>query len=212
MSISQRKIYSFAVHVASWIPLLTLAVDWFTNQLSANPIQEVEQRTGQYAIIWLMLTLAITPIFILTRLRIVLTFRRTLGLYAFGYALFHFLIFLILDYGLKISLIVNDLLFKPFILVGLAALSILAVLAATSNRSSIRNLKKGWKRLHRFIYLAAILAAIHYIWAVKLDIRQPVLYLVLIAILLILRLPPIRRWIIRERPFNKNAARDRVNE
>ena len=202
------KAFRILVHLGSWVPLLILIWDGLAGTLSANPIQTIEQRTGQYAIIWLMLSLACTPLATLTGINAVRSFRRALGLYAFAYAMIHFLTFFILDYGLNLKQIFQATVEKPFILVGTLTLLTLLPLAITSTRASMRRLGKKWGSLHRIVYAAGILAVIHYLWAVKSDIRQPLLYGSILLILLVLRLPPVRRWIISVRTPKRSQLPD----
>ena len=121
------------------------------------------------------------------------------NLYAFLYAAVHFLIFSVLDYGLDLSLIWDAIAEKRFVLVGFAAFLILTPLAITSTKGWMRRLGKNWKRLHYGVYLAAVLVIVHFVWLVKADIRRPLLYGAVVALLLVLRLPPVRRWITKLR-------------
>lgn len=182
------------MHAVSWIPLAVLIFDWLNDNLTANPIQAVEQRTGQYAIIWLLLSLACTPVNTLTGFRQALKVRRALGLYAFFYVCAHFLTFFVLDYDANLGWILADFGQKRFIIIGFAALLLIIPLAVTSTNGWKKRLGKSWKKLHRLSYLIGILVVIHYIWSVKADYRQPFLYGGILALLLILRLPPVRRW------------------
>jgi len=193
--------FQLFVHAASLIPLAVLIFDWLNADLTVNPVQAVEQRTGQYAIIWILLSLAVTPINTLTGFRQVLKVRRALGLYAFFYVCLHFLTFLVIDYKLNISWILADYGQKRFIIVGFSALLLIIPLAITSTRLSMKRLGKNWQRLHRLSYLIGLLAVIHYIWSVKADYRQPLLYGSILAFLLVMRLPPVRRWVSNHR-FN----------
>jgi len=188
------------VHTASWIPLLVLLLDWANNNLTANPIQAIEQRSGLIAIDWILLTLACTPFFTLTGFKPVLKVRRALGLYAFFFALLHFLAFFVLDYGLNVAFVLADFGQKSFIIVGFSALLILIPLAVTSTRGWMKRLGKTWQRLHRLIYLIGILAVVHYVLSVKADYRQPLVYGGILVVLLLLRLPKIRRWVSSHRP------------
>jgi methionine sulfoxide reductase heme-binding subunit len=192
--------YQIVVHIGSWIPLLVLLLDWANNHLTANPIQAIEQRSGIIAIDWILLSLACTPFFTLTGFKPALKVRRALGLYAFFYASLHFLAFLGLDYGFNVSYILADFGQKPFIIVGFSALLLLIPLALTSTRASMKRLGKTWQRLHRLTYLVGVLVVIHFLWSVKADIRQPILYGSILAVLLLLRLPKIRRWVSGHRP------------
>jgi sulfoxide reductase heme-binding subunit YedZ len=183
------------VHTASWIPLGVLVWDYFQGNLTVNPIQAITQRTGLIALTWLLFSLVCTPLNTLFAFRPALKLRRALGLYAFFYASLHFLTFFVLDYGANLTFIWLDLRDKPYILAGSLALIILIALAITSTRASMKTLGKRWKTLHSLVYPASMLVVIHYTWSVKADIRLPVVYGVCLAVLLLVRWPPLRRWV-----------------
>jgi methionine sulfoxide reductase heme-binding subunit len=191
--------FQWFVHIGSWIPLAVLVSDYFQGNLSANPVQAVEQRTGLIAIAWLLLSLACTPIHTLTGFRPALKVRRALGLYTFFYAALHFLAFFVWDYAANVYFIWLDVGNKLYIFVGAGALLILIPLAITSTRGMMHKLGKRWKYLHRLVYLAGILVVLHFIWAVKADIRQPLLYATILLVELILRIPWIRRKVSQKR-------------
>jgi sulfoxide reductase heme-binding subunit YedZ len=180
-------------HIGSTIPMLILLWDWSQGNLTANPIQAATLRTGRFAIILLILSLSITPLNSLFGLRRLIPLRKWLGRYAAFYVGIHFIIFIGIDYGFDFTFILADLATKKYVLVGFLAGLILLPLILTSTKGWQRRLKKNWKRLHRFVYLAGILSAIHYIWEVKSDIRTPLLYAGIVVLLLILRIPMIRR-------------------
>lgn len=188
-----------AVHIGALIPLALLLWDGAHNHLTANPIQEITFRTGKTAIILLILSLLCTPLNILFGWKVVLPLRRPLGLYAFFYVCLHLLIFSVLDYGLDWGLIQQTIAEKRYVLVGFAAFLLLLPLALTSTKGWMRRLGKRWKQLHRLVYLAAFLAVVHFVWLVKSDIREPLLYGAALAVLLLLRLAPLRRAIARVR-------------
>ena len=144
---------------------------------------------------FLMLSLTPTVMAKVFGIREVLRVRRALGLYTFLYAATHFLIFIGLDYGFDLGLILLAIRDSRFILVGAAALIILATLALTSTKGWMKRLGKNWKRLHRAVYVAAALAVWHYAWAFKELRIKPIAYGVVLAVLLILRLPPLVRWL-----------------
>jgi sulfoxide reductase heme-binding subunit YedZ len=200
--------YQPLVHLAAVVPLAWLVFDALTGNLTANPIQAIEQRTGKYALILLVASLAATPVNTITGWKPVLRWRRPLGLYAFLYAALHFLAFIGLDYGWNLGLLWVDVANKRFIFVGAAALVILIALALTSTKGWQRRLGKAWKQLHRWVYLAGGLVIVHYIWAVKTDIRGPLAWGAGVAVLLALRLPPAKRWLAAQRA--KRPARDPV--
>lgn len=181
------------MHLGAWIPLALIAYGLTTNQLTVNPIQAATLRTGKTALVLLVLSLACTPVNTLFRFRPALKVRRALGLYAFMYAAIHFGIFVGLDYGFNPQRLLEAVFEKRYALVGFAAGVILLPLAITSTRGWMRRLGRRWTRLHRLVYLAALLAVVHYTWLVKSDIRIPLLYGAVVVALLALRLPPVRQ-------------------
>lgn len=187
------------IHFGAWLPLMWILYDYFTGNLSVNPIQDIEQRSGRTAITFLITSLACTPVNIVFRWRSALGYRRVLGLYAYFYAALHVMSFFILDYGGNIPLILQDVGTKRFIIIGAIAFIILTALALTSFNYWKKKLGKNWKRLHRLIYLAAPLATLHFGWARKGnlfqlqgDIIQPLFATLIIFLLLLLRLAPVR--------------------
>lgn len=204
VSIAQRS-WTHLVHPLALAPLALLVLDFFGNNLTANPIQDITLRTGLPALVLLVLSLVCTPLNTLFGWKRVLTLRRPLGLYAFLYAAIHMLIFFVLDYGLDFQLIWQTTMEKPYVLVGLAALLLLLPLAITSTKGWQRRLGKRWKILHRLVYIAAPLAILHFIWLVKADIREPLVYGAVVALLLIVRIPAIRQY-IRSRQRREPAA------
>lgn len=186
--------WQWLVHTASWVPLGVLVWDYFQGNLTVNPIQAITQRTGLLALTWLLFSLACTPLNTLFAFRPALKVRRALGLYAFFYASLHFLTFFVLDYGANLTFIWLDLRDKPYILAGSLALLILIALAVTSTRASMKALGKRWKSLHRLVYPASLLVVIHYTWSVKADIRLPLVYGGILAVLLLARWSRLRKW------------------
>lgn len=189
-------------HLYAWSALLHLLLDFALGNLSPNPIQDLEQRTGQHAITLLVLSLLCTPLDTLFGWKEPLKRRRALGLYAFLYAALHMLVYLDLDYGLAWSLILQNILEKPFVLFGAAAFLLLLPLAVTSFDLWKSRLKKNWKRLHRLVYLIAPLTVLHYglskkgdFLQLQGDVTRPLVYGLLVLTLLALRLPPVRRWL-----------------
>ncbi len=182
------------IHVGALLPLLILVWDFTRDNLTANPIREIQLRTGASAINLLMLSLACTPINILTGFKPVLLLRRPLGNYAFLYALLHFINFIGVDYGFNLALIREDLFEKRYAVVGFATFILLLLLAITSVNRLKRRLDRNWQRLHRLVYLAGILAVVHYTWQTKADFRKPLIYGALLVILLVIRLPVVRNF------------------
>ncbi len=183
------------VHLLALLPLAVLIWDGLHDRLTANPIQAMTFRTGKTALVLLVLSLACTPLSAVFGLRQAVKWRRPLGLYAFLYAALHFLIFAVLDYGLDLQLLREAIFEKRYALVGLAAFLLLIPLAITSTRGWMRRLGRTWKRLHRLVYVAAPLVIVHYVWLVKADRREPLLWGAVIAVLLLLRLSAVRGWI-----------------
>ncbi len=188
-----------AAHVAALIPLIWLLWDVWQGNLSANPIADITSRTGKTALVLLVLSLAVTPANTVFGWRRLIPLRRPLGVYAFVYALLHFLTFTVLDYGLDPLLLQEAILEKKYALVGFSAFLILLPLALTSTRGSMKRLGKRWKQLHKLVYLAAVLVVVHFVWLVKADIAEPVAWGCVIALLLALRIPAIRRAVSRRR-------------
>jgi sulfoxide reductase heme-binding subunit YedZ len=187
--------FQLAVHIAAWIPLILLMINWSQNNLSFNPIQTLELRTGKYALVLLILSLACTPINTIFGFRQALKVRRPLGLYAFLYASIHFAIFIAIDYQFDWVLLEEAIFEKRYAFVGFAAGIILLTLAVTSTRGWMKRLGRTWSKLHKFVYLAALLVIVHYVWLVKSDIRIPLLYGALVLLLLMLRIPKIRKFV-----------------
>jgi len=184
--------FQWIVYTVALLPLALLIVDALTNRLSVNPIQEVTQRTGLAALWVLLASLACTPLNTLFGWRRALKVRRGLGLIAFLYAAIHFTIFIAIDYGFDFGLVGLELAEKRYVLVGAAALLILFLLAITSTKGWQRRLGKRWKSLHRWVYAAGVLVILHYAWVQKADIRLPLAWGALLALLLLLRVRRIR--------------------
>jgi sulfoxide reductase heme-binding subunit YedZ len=189
------------IHLTAWALAAWLAFDYFTGHLTINPIQAATQRTGKYALIFLTLTLANIPISTVLGYRPVLMARRTTGLYSFFFAAAHLLMLVGVDYHFNFSLLLADVASKKYVWAGLPAFLILAALAITSTKGWMRRLGRNWKRLHRLVYAAGVLVILHYAWAKKGDlfslrgdIQQPLAFGLLILILLLMRLPVIRKW------------------
>jgi sulfoxide reductase heme-binding subunit YedZ len=184
-------------HVAALIPGLLLIWDTATGGLSYDPVRDLTQRTGRYAFMLLTLSLAISPLVTLTGLRVVSPLSRIFGLYAFAYATAHLLMFVGLDFGFRLDLIVGGVLEKRFAVIGLTAFLILAVLAFTSTKGQMRRLGALWKRIHKLVYVAAGLATLHYLWAVKTVTREHLIWMAAMAALLALRIPEVSALLAR---------------
>ena len=178
------------VFLACLVPAALVVTDAFElpGTLGANPIEEILDRFGNWGLRFIMITLAVTPMRRLTGWNWLTRFRRMFGLFTFFYILMHFLTWLILDQGVLLSAILEDLTERPFITVGFLALLLLTALAATSTNAMRRRLGRRWQTLHNAAYLIAILGVWHYWWQVKKDITEPLVYAAILAVLLSARL------------------------
>lgn len=174
------------------LPLCLLVLRTVGNDLGANPVETLTHDTGDWALRFLLISLAVTPLRLLTGKAWLIRYRRMLGLFAFFYALLHFIIYLWIDQGFLWSEIVADILKRPYITIGFAAFLILLPLAATSTKGMVRRLGKRWTSLHRLVYASALLAILHFIWLVKADYREPGLYLFIFLLLMLFRMPLLR--------------------
>ncbi|MEK7439504.1 MAG: protein-methionine-sulfoxide reductase heme-binding subunit MsrQ [Chloroflexota bacterium] len=188
--------FQLLVHLASLSQFALLVFDFFTDNLTVNPIQYVTQKTGKAALTLLCLSLACTPAVTLG-FKSAAKVRRPLGVYACLYASFHFLTFVGLDYGFDLGLIYEAIFKKPYALVGFSAFLILLPMALTSTQGWMKRLGKKWKGLHRWVYLTGILVVIHYLWLVKSDIREPLIYGAIVVFLLLMRISRVRAWASR---------------
>jgi methionine sulfoxide reductase heme-binding subunit len=181
----------------SSIPLLVIIWRGFHNNLTANPVEFLQHRTGDWTLRFLIFTLCITPLRKVLNLPELIRFRRMLGLCAFFYASLHFLTYLGPDQSFNFAGMLKDVVKRPFITVGFTAFVLLIPLAITSTAGWIRRLGgKRWQALHRGIYLSAILGVIHYYWLVKSDVREPLFYGFLVGILLLWR---FTEWLTKRR-------------
>lgn len=185
--------FQIFVHLASLVPLALIVYLSLTDGLTANPVQDLTLRTGKAALWMLVLSLAATPANTLFGFRQAIKVRRALGLYAFFYASLHVIVFFYVDYALDFALILQDVGTKRYVIIGAAAFLVLLPLALTSTRGWMKRLGKNWKRLHRLVYLAGVLVVVHYIWLVKSDIREPLAFGVAVGLLLLARVPAVRR-------------------
>ena len=182
-----RLLPVWAVWLAGLIPLALLVWDTVQGHLGIDPVRDIEHRLGRTAIYFLMATLTVTPLLRLTRLNL-MRFRQALGLICFTYLLCHLAAWIAFDMGFLWAQIVKDVIKRPYLIFGMIAFLMLLALAVTSNRWSIRRMGAGWRRLHRLIYPAAILAAVHWLWALKVWESWPLMILSVILTLLSLRL------------------------
>jgi sulfoxide reductase heme-binding subunit YedZ len=192
--------------VAAW-PLVLMVWEYSIGTLGIDIVNAINNRTGRAAVMLLIASLACTPLNILFGWRQVLTLRKSLGLWAFFYALLHLLNYIGLDYAFNVQQILQDaVLSKPYVLAGLASLLILIPLAITSTRGWMQRLGRNWKRLHQLAYAAGVFAVLHFLWQAKAAERwEPLLYALGLGLLLFLRLPAVRHAIVRWRTGLRGA-------
>jgi sulfoxide reductase heme-binding subunit YedZ len=200
MSLRQTKIALFS---GCLVPVLALAWRAISGELGANPIEAVTHSTGDWTLRFLLITLAITPLRRATGIQTLIRFRRMLGLFAFFYGCLHFLTYVWFDKFFDTGEIWKDIGKRPFIAVGFLAFVLLIPLAVTSTAGWIRRLGgKHWALLHRLVYVSAAGAVIHYYWLVKSDVRLPILYGILFAILLAFR---VKIFVAKRLPKRRDA-------
>jgi len=180
----QKRWLKPLVFAVCLLPLIVLGWQLYAGQLGANPIDEVADTTGEWALRFLLITLMATPLKRLFGWAWTIRIRRMLGLYAFFYASLHLFTYLLLDQFFDWGEIWLDILERPFITVGMLAFVLLLPLAITSNKSMMRRLGRNWKRLHRLAYIIPALGVLHFWWLVKADVLEPLVYGVVLAVLL----------------------------
>ncbi|MDD9827161.1 MAG: sulfoxide reductase heme-binding subunit YedZ [Deltaproteobacteria bacterium] len=183
MTKAGRMAWQAALVIACVAPLAWLIVRAAGGEL-AEPVEDITHLTGEWALRLLLASLAVTPLRRIFGWRGLAPFRRTLGLLAFGYALLHFATYLALDLGFDFAALAEDVGERLYITAGFAAFLLLLPLAITSTRGWQRRLGRRWLKLHRVVYAAGALAVLHFIWLVKADLRDPLLYAALLAVLL----------------------------
>jgi methionine sulfoxide reductase heme-binding subunit len=181
--------------LAALVPLALLIRATLTGNLGVNPAETIRLETGRWALKFLLLSLAITPVRRLTGWNILIQYRRLLGLYAFFYASLHLVTYWAFDLGFAFGPMLGDIVKRPFITVGFASFLLMVPLALTSTKGWIRRLGKKWALLHRLVYGAAIFAVVHFAWKVKVFTGDPVSYAAILTILLGFRL----FWAVRRR-------------
>ena len=185
----------FVFIICLW-PLGTIILDIYYNDLGAEPVKKIMNHFGEWTLIFICLTLAISPLKRITNLSFWIKFRRMLGLFVFFYATIHLLTYVGLDYRFDWEPIINDVLKKKYIFIGFSAWLLLIPLAITSSQKMIKLLGRNWKNLHRLVYVIAIFGSLHYIWLSKTIFFKPLIYTLIIVVLLALRIK------IKERDFN----------
>jgi methionine sulfoxide reductase heme-binding subunit len=179
------KVWVFGICL---LPLVRLIVLGGSGGLGANPIEFITRSTGTWTLTGLMVTLSVTPLRRLTGRAALLRYRRMLGLFTFFYASLHFVTYIWLDQFFDPSAIARDIVKRPFITVGFTAFVLLVPLAATSTHAMMRRLGRRWQQLHRLVYVIALLGVVHYLWLVKKDMTEPLIYGGVLATLLAMRL------------------------
>jgi len=182
------KYFKPSVFILSTIPFLIIIYKIFFNKLGPEPVKEITHFTGEWTLIFICLTLAMSPLKKLTNLNFWVKVRRMLGLFVFFYASLHLLTYVGIDYRFSWQPIFDDVIKKKYIFVGFAAWVLLIPLAITSSQKMMLLLKQYWKKLHRLIYVIAILGSLHFIWLSKTIYFKPLIYFVLITVLLVLRI------------------------
>lgn len=177
-----------AAHALALLPLLLMVRATLADALGADPVAELTHRTGDWALRFLLLSLAMTPLRRVLDQAWPIRFRRLLGLYAFFYACLHLTVYVALDLSGYWAQILEDIVKRPFITVGFLAWLLLIPLAITSTRGWIRRLGRRWGQLHRLVYAVGVLAVLHFSWLVKADLREPLVYAFVLAVLLGARL------------------------
>jgi sulfoxide reductase heme-binding subunit YedZ len=183
--------FKLGLFVLCLFPLARLVTLGVTGGLGANPIEFITRSTGTWTLVGLLLTLSITPLRRLTGWAALVRHRRMLGLFAFFYASLHFVTYIWLDQFFDLASVARDIVKRPFITVGFAAFVLLMPLALTSTQVMMRRLGRRWQQLHRLVYGIAILGVLHYLWLVKQDLGQPLIYGGVLALLLGARLPRV---------------------
>lgn len=198
--------WRIAVFIAALVPIIWWAYQVAANQAGPEPGRFLLLNFGQGGLILLLLTLSLTPLTRLTRWRGFNQIRRQLGLWTYSYALLHVTSYVLFILGLDLSMLAAELVKRPYIIVGAAALLGLTALALTSNRFSMRRLGKRWKTLHKAAYAILALILVHFLWVVRADMGEWSLYAAIAAGLMLLRLPRIAKTLPR---LHKRFARSR---
>lgn len=191
------------VFLACLAPLALLVRGAMIGDLGANPLERVTDVTGEWGLRFLLITLAMTPLRRLTGWNGWVAFRRMLGLFAFCYVTLHFLTWVWLDQELRWANIVADIAKRPYVTVGFTAWLLLVPLALTSTRAMMRRLGRNWQRLHRVVYVIAALGVLHYLWLVKADLLEPLVYAASLALLLAVRWRP---QLLKPRAWTQRTA------
>ena len=183
-----NKFLKPGIFILSLIPFLVIISKIYFNQLGPEPVKEITHHTGEWTLIFICLTLAMSPLKRFTNLVIWIKLRRMLGLFVFFYATIHLITYVVIDYRLDWQQIFNDVLKKKYIFIGFSAWLLLIPLAITSSQKMAKLLRHNWKKLHRLIYIIAIFGSLHYIWLSKTIFFKPLIFMLIILVLLALRI------------------------
>jgi sulfoxide reductase heme-binding subunit YedZ len=183
--LKEIKFYKIVVFINSLVPLALMAWDWYHGQLGANPVEFLTRTTGMLTLVFLLISLAVTPLRKVTSVQWLIQFRRMLGLYAFVYGFLHLTTYIWFDRSFNIKSTIADIYARPFIAIGMFSFFLLVPLAITSTKGWIKRLGgKRWARLHKLVYVAAIGGVIHFWMLVKSDTRLPIRFAFVLALLL----------------------------
>jgi len=183
-----RSYSKIIVFFLSFWPIYLITYQIVFNQLGPEPVDRIINHFGEWTLIFILLTLSMTPLKKITKSIEWIKFRRMLGLFTFFYASIHMLSYVGLDYRFDFEPLINDVLKKKFIFIGFSAWLLLIPLAVTSSEKMVRLLKKNWKKIHRLIYIIGIFGVLHYIWLSKTIFFKPLIFLILLIILLLFRI------------------------
>ncbi|WP_447864747.1 protein-methionine-sulfoxide reductase heme-binding subunit MsrQ [Kluyvera sichuanensis] len=183
------------LHLAAFLPFVWLFWAVSQGQLSADPVKDIQHFTGRMALKLLLATLLVTPLARYAKQPLLIRTRRLLGLWCFAWATIHLTSYSVLELGIRnLSLLGQEIVTRPYLLLGFACWLILLALAVTSTQAMQRKLGRRWQLLHNFVYLVAILAPIHFLWSVKIISPQPVIYAAIAIVLLACRYKKFRQW------------------
>ncbi len=211
---AERRVSKLVLFVLCLLPFAYVGWQLFYGD-KANPLEYVTRATGDWALRFILITLAVTPFRLISGMAQVVAYRRMLGLFAFFYVAVHFSVYWILDLAIingvgfseLLHYITTDILKRPYITVGFTAFLLLVPLALTSTRSMMKRLGKRWKTLHKAVYLVAVLGVVHYFWLVKKDLREPLVYMTILAVLFAIRLVYRYRALQRRASLKKSSLK-----
>ena len=187
-------------HLLCLLPFTGLLWAAFNDGLGANPVEKLTFETGEWTLRFLLITLSMSPLRQWTGQASFIRFRRLFGLYTFFYVSCHFSIWFVADHSLDVVAMIEDILERPYITLGFSALILMLPLAITSNQAMIRRLGKKWKSLHQLVYLILAFGVLHFIWLVKADYLEPIIYAIIAVVLLLHRVGPMKRFSLKSSP------------